>query len=141
MGTPAENKAVVRRMIEELWNQQKIDVADELFSADATAPDLPQLPPGPMGTKIVAQMFLGAFPDLHMTIEDMVAEEDRVAVRFTETATHTGDFMGVPASGKSVKFSEMAFLTVKNGKITSSWYNVDILSIMQQIGAIPGPGG
>lgn len=140
MGT-FENKAIVRRMIEELWNQQKIDVADELFAADATAPDLPQLPPGPMGTKIVAQMFLTAFPDLHMTIEDMIAEEDRVAVRFTETATHKGDFMGVPASGKSVKFTEMAILQLKDSKITSSWYNVDVLTIMQQIGAIPGPGG
>jgi len=141
MATPQENKAVVRRMIEELWNQQKVDVADELFSADSTAPDIPGLPPGPMGTKIVAQMFLTAFPDLKMTIEDMVAEEDRVAVRFTETATHKGDFMGVPASGKSVKFTEMAFLQLKDGKITSSWYNVDMMTIMQQIGAVPGPGG
>ena len=76
-------------MIEELWNQQKLEVADEIFSADATAPDLPQLPPGPMGTKIVAQMFLGAFPDLKMVIEDIVAEEDRVAVRSPE-ATWVG---------------------------------------------------
>lgn len=133
MSTPQENKALVRRMIEELWNQQKIDSADEFFSADATAPEIPQLPPGPMGTKIVAQMFLAAFPDLHMTIEDMIAEEDKVAVRFTETATHKGEFFGVAPTGKSVKFSEMAFLQVRDGKIVSSWYNVDINSIMQQI--------
>jgi steroid delta-isomerase-like uncharacterized protein len=141
MGTTQENKAIMRRMIEEVWNQQKLDVADELFAATATAPDLPQLPPGPMGTKIVAQMFLTAFPDLHMTIEDLIAEEDKVVARFTETATHKGEFMGVPASGKSIKFTEMAIVRIANGQIVESWYNVDMLSIMQQIGAVPGPGG
>src|SRR5437867_3048550 len=104
MSTQQENKAIMRRMIEEVWNQRKLEVADELFAPNATAPDLPGLPPGPAGTKIVAQMFLTAFPDLHMTIQDMIAEEDKVAARFTETATHKGDFMGVPASGKPVKF-------------------------------------
>lgn len=141
MSNIEENKAIMRRLIEELWNQQKIDLADELFSEDSTAPDIPQLPPGPMGTKIVAGMFLKAFPDLHMEINDIIAEGDRVAARFTETATHKGDFMGIPATGKSVKFTEMAIIEIKNGKIVKSWYNTDMFTIMQQIGAIPSPGG
>jgi ketosteroid isomerase-like protein len=134
------NKAIMRRMIEEIWNQGRLEVADELFAPDATSPGLP-LPPGPEGVKLVAGMFLRAFPDLHMEIEDIIAEGDRVVGRFTETATHQGEFMGVPATGKPVKFTEMGILRIRDGQIVESWYNLDQFGLMQQLGAIPGPGG
>jgi steroid delta-isomerase-like uncharacterized protein len=136
-----ENKAIMRRMIEELWNQGKMEVADELFAADHVAPDLPMAPPGPDGVKMIAGMFLSAFPDLHMEIEDIIAEGDKVVARFTETGTHKGDYMGIPATGNKVKFSEVGILQIEGGKIVKSWYNLDQFGLMQQIGAIPSPGG
>jgi steroid delta-isomerase-like uncharacterized protein len=135
-----ENKAIMRGMIEELWNQGKMEAADKYFAADHVAPDLP-VPPGPDGVKLIAGMFLAAFPDLHMEIEDIIAEGDKVVARFVETGTHKGDFMGVPATGKSVKFGEVGILQIKDGKIVKSWYNLDQFGLMQQIGAIPSPGG
>src|SRR5688572_11546977 len=120
-----ENKTIMRRMIEELWNQGKMEVADELFAADHVAPDLPMVPAGPDGVKMIAGMFLSAFPELHMGIAGIIAEGDKVVARFTGTGTHKGDFMGVPATGKSVKFGEVGILQIKNGKIVKSWYNLD----------------
>jgi steroid delta-isomerase-like uncharacterized protein len=133
-----ENKAIMRGMIEELWNQGKMEAADKYFSADHVAPDIPTVPPGPEGVKMIAGMFLNAFPDLHMEIEDIIAEGDKVVARFVETGTHKGDFMGVPATGKSVKFAEVGILQIQDGKIVKSWYNLDQFGLMQQIGAIPG---
>ena len=141
MSSIEENKTIMRRMVEEIWNQGKLDAADELFAADATTPDLAFLPPGPAGVKMVAQMFLSAFPDLHMTIDRIVAEGDLVVGHFTETATHKGEFMGVPATGKPVSFKEMGILQIANGKIVKSWYSLDQFGLMQQIGAIPGGPG
>jgi steroid delta-isomerase-like uncharacterized protein len=114
-----------------------MEAADKYFAADHIAPDLP-VPPGPDGVKLIAGMFLAAFPDLHMEIVDIIAEGDKVVARFVETGTHKGDFMGVPATGKSVKFGEVGILQIKDGKIVKSWYNLDQFGLMQQIGAIPG---
>lgn len=135
-----DNKAILRRMIEEVWNQRRLEVADELFAPEAVSPGIP-VPPGPEGVKIIAGMFLSAFPDLHMEIDAVIAEGDLVVGRFTETATHRGEFMGVPATGKPVKFTEMGILRIRAGKIVESWYQLDQFGLMQQIGAIPMPGG
>jgi predicted ester cyclase len=136
-----ENKAIFRRMIEEVWNKRNLDAADELFAPDATSPSAPQLPPGPEGVKMIAGMFLQAFPDLQITIDKLVASGDRVAGRLIERATHQGDFMGIAPTGKAVEFTEMGLLRIENGKIAESWYEVDMMGLMQQIGAIPAPGG
>ena len=79
------------------------------------------------------------FPDLRNNIEDMVAEGDKVAVRFNVTATHKGEFQGIPATGKTLSFSGMAFFTILDGKVTEEWATVDMMGLMQQIGAIPAP--
>lgn len=128
-----ENKAIFRRMIEELWNKKNLDVADELFAPNATSPTAPQLPPGPEGVKQIAGMFLAAFPDLQITIDYLVAEGDRVFGRLTERATHKGAFFGIPPTGKQVKFTEMGILRIENGKIAESWYDMDMLGLMGQI--------
>jgi predicted ester cyclase len=128
-----ENKVIFRRMIEELWNEKKLEVADELFAPDATSPTVPQLPHGPEGVKQVASMFLAAFPDLQITIDYMVAEGDRVFGRLTERATHKGTFFGIAPTGKRVQFTEMGILRIENGKVVESWYDVDMMGLMQQI--------
>jgi predicted ester cyclase len=128
-----ENKAIFRRMIEEIWNKKNAYVADELFAPDATSPTAPQLSPGPVGVKEIARTFLAAFPDLEITIDYLVAEGDRVFGRLTERATHRGDFFGIPASGKQVQFTEMGILRIANGKIVESWYDLDMLGLLGQI--------
>jgi predicted ester cyclase len=128
-----ENKAIFRRMIEELWNEKRLAVADELFASDATSPTVPQLPRGPEGVKQVASMFLAAFPDLQISIDYMVAEGDRVFGRLTERATHKGTFFGIAPTDKQVQFTEMGILRIENGKVVESWYDVDMMGLMQQI--------
>jgi predicted ester cyclase len=132
------NKAIMRRMIEEIWNQGRLEVADELFAPDATSPGLP-LPPGPEGVKLVAGMFLSAFPDLHMEIEDIIAEGDRVVGRFTETATHQGDFMGVPATGRPYVFEGITIMRFRREQVVERWTTADFLGLLVQLGAVPAP--
>lgn len=146
MATSTEqNAAIFRRMIEEVWNQKNLSAADELFTADSSSPSAPQLPPGPEGTKMIAGMFLQAFPDLHMEIEYLVAEGDRVAARMRERATHQGPLVTpsgtIPASGAKVNFTESAIVRIADGKIAESWYEVDMMTLLTQIGAIPAPAG
>ena len=132
--TREANKALMRRFIEEVWNKGNMDVADELFHPDHTSPSAPTLPPGAEGTKMIASMFRNAFPDFHMTIDLIVAEDDRVAARFIETGTHLGELFGIPPTGKTVNFSEIGILRIADGKVVESWYDVDMLGMMQQLG-------
>ncbi len=135
-----ENKALFRRMIEDLWNKGSLDAADALFTADHSSPNAPGLPPGPEGTKIIARAFLTAFPDLHITIEDLVASGDRVCGRLRERGTQRGEFNGMAPTGKPVDFQEIAIIRVADGKIAESWYQVDMLGVLQQLGAMPAFG-
>lgn len=133
-GTREGNRALMTRFIDEVWNKGNFDVADELFHPEATSPSAPSLPPGPAGVKVIAGMFRSAFPDYWMRIEHMVAEDDRVAARFTQGGTHQGDLFGIPATGKTVEFTEMGILRIADGKVVESWYDVDMLGMMQQLG-------
>jgi steroid delta-isomerase-like uncharacterized protein len=128
------NKAIMERMIEEVWNKGNMDAADELFSADHTSPSAPDLPPGPDSVKMLAGMFREAMPDYQMDIDLIFADEDRVTARFTQSGTHTGaDLMGMKASGRKATWTEIGWLEIKNGKIVKSWYEVDMLSMIQQL--------
>ncbi len=129
-----QNKKIMRRMIDEVWNQGNLATADELFAADHTSPSAPQLPPGPEGVKILARMFREAMPDYHMNIDLLVADEDRVTGRFTQSGTHSGaDLLGIKASGKKATWTEIGVLKIKDNKIVQSWYEVDMLSMLQQL--------
>jgi predicted ester cyclase len=132
--TADENRALMERFIDEVWNKGNLDVAEEIFHPQHTSPSAPTLPPGAEGVKIIATMFRNAFPDYWMTIDHLVAEPDRVAARFSQGGTHQGDLFGIPPTGKTVKFTEMGILRVADGKVVESWYDVDMLGMMQQLG-------
>jgi predicted ester cyclase len=140
-----DNKVIFRRIIDEVWNQQKFDAADELFTADHTSPSAPDLPAGPAGVKAIAGMFLGAFPDLKVDIEIEVAEGNLVGGRLRQRGTHTGELPSptgpIAATGKPVDFTEVALLRVANGKVAESWYWTDMVSLLTQIGVIAAPAG
>ena len=98
---------------------------------------MPGQAPGLEGMQQMMTMFLGAFPDLHSTIDVLMAEGDLVAGRMTTTGTHKGDFMGIPATGKQVKFTEVHIVRIANGKAVEHWGNSDDMAMMQQLGVVP----
>jgi predicted ester cyclase len=132
--TIEQNKAIMRRMIEEIWNRGNMNVADELFAPEHTSPSAPDLPAGPESVKMLARMFREAMPDYHMNIDMIVADENQVAARFTQSGTHTGaDLMNMKASGKKATWTEIGVLRIENGKVVKSWYEVDMLSMINQL--------
>ena len=133
-----ENKAIVRRAVE-VYNTGNVDLLDELIAADAVGHEGPPTPPGPATVKQFITMARSAFPDLHVNIEDMVAEGDRVAVLLTIRGTQKGAFMGIPATGKSVNFNAMDIYRIANGKIAENWSVADNLGMPQQLGVVSAP--
>ncbi len=137
-----ENKALVRRVYEEAINRGNMAVVDELNSPNYVAhdPGFPQPVRGPEGLKQYFLVFRSAFPDVHITIEDMIAEGDTVVTRQTSRGTHQGDLMGIPPTGKQIAVTGMAIHRLANGKFVESWINADNLGLLQQLGVIPAPG-
>jgi steroid delta-isomerase-like uncharacterized protein len=136
-----ENKALCARPHEEIFNQGNLDVADEIFSPDFTwyEANLPPLPKGPEGIKIFATMLGGAFPDFHLTLEDTIAEGDKVVNRWSFRGTHRGEFNGVPPTGREVTTSGIDIWRIEGGKIVENRQEVDNLGLLRQLGAIPQP--
>jgi predicted ester cyclase len=121
-----ENKAVVRREQEELWNHTgDLDAAEELFAAGQAK-----------AAKQEAADFRRGFPDVISTIEDLIAEEDKVVARWRSRATHQGDYMGIAPSGKEVEYTGISFYRIEGGKIAQSWNIEDQLGLMRQIGVV-----
>ena len=124
-----ENKAVVRREQEELWNHTgDLDAAEELFAAGQAE-----------AAKQQAADFRRGFPDVISTIEDLIAEGDEVVARWKSRATHQGDYMGIAPTGNEVEFTGISFYRIEGGKIAQSWNIEDRLGLMRQIGAFPEP--
>jgi len=136
-----ENKAAVRRYINEAWNKGNLSVIDESVAENFVLPD-PSQPDsirGPEGLKYVT-MYRNAFPDLEMIIDDLIAEGDTVAVRFTYRGTHTGEQMVIPPTGKHVTMTGTSFLRFEGDKCVEVFVNSDDLEMMQQLGVISLPG-
>jgi steroid delta-isomerase-like uncharacterized protein len=137
-GDPETNKAIVQRMIDEVLNQQNLSVIDELFAADYLMhdPAWPMEVKGPEGFKQWAgAMMEPYFSDSHITIEDIIAEGDKVAVHWTWTGTHTGEFMGIPPTGRQIAITGISIHRFANGKFVESWVSYDMLGMMQQLTA------
>jgi steroid delta-isomerase-like uncharacterized protein len=131
-----KNKAAVRRFEEEFKNKANHAIVDELMASDYKAHGLGPTTFDRAALKQLGKGIVAAFPDVHATVESLVAEGDLVVTRCTVTGTHKGAFNGVPATGKPIKFTEMHMYKLRDGKIVEQWSNVDFLAIMQQIGAL-----
>ena len=134
-----ENKAVVHRWVD-AFNEGDLDAVDELLTDsyvrhDPNSPDVR----GPEEEKQFIAMYRSAFPDLHFSVEDIVAEGEKVATRVGISATHEGELLGIPPSGRRLSFTAMELYRLEGGKIAEQWVNVDTLGMMQQLGAIPAP--
>jgi predicted ester cyclase len=133
-----DNKALVRRFVDEVQSAGNIDLIDEICSPEFvnhSAP--PGIPADCEGIKIVTAMFRRAFPDSYFTVEDMVAEGDKVATRKTFHGTHEGEFMGILPSGRSVSMGLMDIVRIFEGRVVEHWSVGDSLGMMQQLGVIP----
>jgi steroid delta-isomerase-like uncharacterized protein len=137
-----QNKVLVRQMVEEIFNRGNLSLANEFLAPDFVERE--ELPPGmPSDREGVTQlttMLRSGFPDFKATIDDIIAEDDKVVIRQTWSGTHRGEFMGVPPTGKSVSFGVIDFIRVDGGKFVEHWGQMDTMGMMQQLGAIPSPG-
>ena len=130
-----ENRSLVLRFVEELWHAKNYDVIDQLLTPDFIAHNLPAgLPANREGYKKVAAFIHKAFPDIHYTIEDIIADKDKVVLRWDSRGTHKGEFMGIPATNKKVSRSGITIYRIAEGRIAEWWNASDLLTIMRQIG-------
>ena len=134
-----QNKQLVRECFEQLWNQGDLSKIDEHFVSDYVGHSAMPIH-GPEGAKQFITAMRTAFPDFHYTIEDEIAEADKVTHRWTARGTHEGLFQGIPATGKEVEITGISIYRVAEGKLHEGWTSADLLGLMQQIGAVPAPG-
>ena len=131
-----ENKALVRRFYEEVWDRGNTEFANEVFAADYVRHDFRPSGalPGPAGQKKIADDFRAAFPDLRVAVDLIVGEDDFVVGRWTATGTHLGPWAGLEPSGQRVTFSAANFFRFKGGKVAEIWNHRDDLGLQQQVG-------
>jgi steroid delta-isomerase-like uncharacterized protein len=146
--SPEENKELVRKFFEEVWNNKNLDYLDEIYSPDFVlhalwhnmsaggAIEAHGIEPA----KTVIGGWHKGFPDITVTVEDQVAEGDRVGSRHVSKATHTNEFMGIPPTNKEATITGMTITRIADGKIVEAWTSWDALGMLQQIGIAPsGP--
>jgi steroid delta-isomerase-like uncharacterized protein len=141
------NKAIVRRLYEEVFNRRNLALADELAALESISHEdiSHEAPPGmvasgPDALRQVVQLLTAAFPDHHMTIEDLIAEGDKVVARATFSGTHHGMFLGIPPTGRPFIQQQIHIVRISDGKVTEHWTVRDDLGMMRQLGVIPDPG-
>ncbi len=136
-----QNKSIVRRWVEDGWNKQNTALIDELYT-----PNFYQHETGPEtvtnreALKPFVAGYLSAFPDLHFTIEDLIAEGDKVTWRFKATGTNKGSLMGAPASGKAATITGIIIFRLEDSRMAEAWLNLDVLGLLQQVGLMPMAG-
>ena len=138
----ADNKAIVRRLYEEVWNKRRLELVDEIISPSHALhdPNLTDSSVGPDAYKRQVSRFISGIPDLRFTIEDIVDEKEKLAVAWTISGTHTGEFMGIPATNKKVYVEGITINHIVDGKIMDSYISWDTFGMMQQLGAVPALG-
>jgi steroid delta-isomerase-like uncharacterized protein len=137
-----ENEAFILRFVAEVWNKGNLDAIDELLAPDFAFHSGPDgLPPGREGCKVYMGMNQNTLSDLEMRVEDLIAEADQVASRVVIKGTHTGELMGIPATGKQITLKAIAVYRLASGKISDFRVEGDQLGMMQQMGVIPSARG
>ena len=128
------NKVLVARFAEELWHLKNYGIFDELCTPEFVAHDLPSsVSPNKDGFKGMAMMIHNAFPDAHLTVEDTIADKDKVALRWNVTATHQGEFMSIPATNRKVSWSGITIYRIAGTKIVEWWNKSDLSAVPQQL--------
>lgn len=135
-----ENLAMIQRLTKEFWNDGKVAALDHVFAADFDDHSAaPGLAPGREGLKQMMLPFRAAFSQPQATVDDAIAEGAKVAWRWTFRGTHTGPFMDIPATGKTITFTGITIDRFADGQIVERWSQSDFMGLMQQLGAMPAP--
>jgi steroid delta-isomerase-like uncharacterized protein len=137
----ADPKAIVRRFIDEVFLRGDFDAVDELVTEDFTPHTWGPMAPGRESIKQAIERVSAGLSNARMTIEDVIAEDDRVAVRLTASAIQTGEFMGMPPTGKRYEIGEIHWFRIHDGQIAEHWHQADFLGMLRQLGAMPAGGG
>ena len=140
----ADNVAIATRYAEEVWNNQNLGAADELFTADHVYHDtlMPDLPKGPSGVRERRSVYLGAMPDAKVVLHHIVAQGDMVVADWTYSGTNSGEIMGIPPTGKLASITGAHFFRFEGDKIAETWTWPDNLGLLQQLGLVTiGPTG
>ena len=136
-----ENTALARRWFDEVWNKVNLAEVDELCTTDFTfSYAAPGVSNDREGYKQTVIMLTSGVSDLKITLEDIVAEGDKVVVRWKGSSKHTGEFIGMPATGKQLSMTGISIARIEGSKIAEEWGEMDMMGLMQQIGAFPPPG-
>ncbi len=136
-------KHLIKRFVEELWNERGLDVADAIFADDCithqmrSGVPIEAVPRGPQVTKEHVTSWIASFPDLHFSIEQMLSEGDRVVTQLLMEGTQQGTWLGIPASGKKIQIRMFTVHRVAQGKIVEDWVLVESLGVFQQLGIVP----
>jgi steroid delta-isomerase-like uncharacterized protein len=140
-----DNKALVRRWFEEVWNKGRVEAIDELFAPDGIAHGLAGADGaplrGPEGFKPFFHAFKGAFPDIEVVVEDVIAEGDKVAARCTVRAKHQGHTLGFAATQRPIEIDGICIARWRDGQIVEAWNNFDFMTMYQQLGIVPPQPG
>ena len=134
-----QNKTIARQIFEEVQSKGNYGLVDELVVSDYVGHTPLGDIHGPEGAKQFDAMLHEAFPDFKVTVEDQIAEGDKVATRWTAHGTHEGQFQGMLPTGKQMTMAGITIFRIANGKLVEGWTNPDVLDLMQQIGAVPEP--
>ena len=130
-----ENKTIHRSIWEEIWNQGNLNLADEIYDSNHISHGQGiELPPGPEGLKTLISIYRAAFPDVHFTVEDQIAEGDKVVTRWTSLGTHKGEFLGIEATGNEIRLGGIYIYRIADGKIAEVWTSMDLLGTVLQLG-------
>jgi steroid delta-isomerase-like uncharacterized protein len=134
-----ENKAIARRLMEDVWSKGNLSLVDQLISINYTHHDTstPDFGPGPEGERKRVTLYRSAFPDLQFTVEDVIAEGDTVSIRWSSHGTHQGPLSGIAPSGKNASVSGITLARFSGGKMVESWVNWDALGLLQQLDIVP----
>jgi len=132
------NKLIAHRLLDALWNQQNFGLVDALLASDYDGHSSTEFD-GPEGAKAFVPMLRSAFPDFQFTVEDQIAEGDKVVTRWSMSGTHKGEFQGMSATGRQMSITGITIFRIASDKVIEGWTNEDLLGFYQQIGNIPSP--
>jgi steroid delta-isomerase-like uncharacterized protein len=137
----AANKAIVSRIWEEIWNRGALDVVDAVIAPDYVG-HIPAMPGPVLGAAAFKQMIVAyrtAYPDVHLTVDDLLADGDKVVARWTTRGTNTGSLMGMPATGRHIELPGISIFRIVNGQVVEEWEGFDSLGMMLQLGMAVRP--
>jgi steroid delta-isomerase-like uncharacterized protein len=135
------NQDVIRLVCEKVWGEGDVGLVDELYAENYVALNpTPGLPAGREGVEIELTAYRQAFPDMRVTLEEMVSEGDKVVARYTIRGTNTGEMMGIPPTGKSAEISGVSIARLENGKVAEEFALTDMMGLFQQLGLAPEMG-